>query len=678
MYKLSILIAVYNDEQYLEECMDSLLSSTRQSVMYKAIHNNEVEILITNDHDNKDKEFIDIINKIKNKYTLPEDSIKYYINKENQGLLLNQCDMILKANGEYITFIDPDDHYNDNVYGEVFSVLNYTDINKKPELVICNGVTYCIGSGKNVLIYSDKFINKTQFNKNSQIISEHPVIWNRFISTNILKESVQDILSTKIPCYNFVIGNDTLLNHTVASKISSIENVYILSKVVLVEHLKSKEYNAAMLVNDNKCFERSIDNICSLIKITNVLYHKNKLTDFFYKNLIGNILWNLYFITIFTKNNIEVVNIFQKHKISEIIKFSPILFSICIAFYNQSKYVKTCIDSIINQELNYNFIQLVIVNDCSTDNTDEEINKYINEHKDLNIKYIKHKENMGVFEARRTCTNNADGEYTIFVDGDDEFVKNAFANWVKTFFINNIDYDLYLQGRYTSYRYPTTNAFKRYNDRYAWYHKITKYNGRYFKPSQHYENFLNDINTNKFLWILVCFCTGYPIRTSILKSIYSRVPNIIPHFNRHEDSSLMCLIIENAKSINICIDEHFDFYNYFDPFNNFNSLGSDARYNIVYKFNGFHLKTQRLISCLENALQAYELVCKYSSNLNTKRRYKKLFFNLVFNYTKVGIRKTINKQELRVFLKTIIGICAKCETIYNELITIIKQNKLYE
>ena len=644
MYKLSILIAVYNDEQYLEECMDSLLSSTRQSVMYNAIHNNEVEILITNDHDNKDKEFIDIINKIKNKYTLPEDSIKYYINKENQGLLLNQCDMILKANGEYITFIDPDDHYNDNVYGEVFSVLNYTDINKKPELVICNAerndFPYIIPCSK---------ITQTQ-------ISKYFVLWTNFYLSSILKGTIKNLFGLGFDLHDFAISNDVLINYLFYSRINFDLKYKIinLTDINLVTHIKPHAYiSRCYFIQNFYYLEQAIKTLITLHQISHLAISKHMLTEHLYKCLCFNLKLHMYIVLLNASINTEKENINDLLMRIKTINFNPIIFSICVTFYNQSKYVKSCIDSIINQNLNFDVIQLVIVNDCSTDNTDEEINKYINEHKDLNIKYIKHEHNMGVFEARRTCINNADGEYTIFVDGDDEFVENEFGNWIHEIFIEKygFEFDLIFNCRYYDFRNVINENEKM---------KVIDENKKLQLQKYDYEFiYLNDRPANFDYFIkktfydnksatvpLIVGICGNIIKTELFKSCMAKLSKAQINYNLSEDFVANLIMLDRKPSILRSVYKNVSFYKYYDVGGvNKNSLSGKF---IQYGKQGLDVKY--ILPCFENFSKGYELIKTHVTNKLISTLFENLVLEAFLDIFKSY--KSVSVDQKRVFIKS--------------------------
>jgi glycosyltransferase involved in cell wall biosynthesis len=97
--------------------------------------------------------------------------------------------------------------------------------------------------------------------------------------------------------------------------------------------------------------------------------------------------------------------------------------SIIVPVYNVSKYLRKCLDSVINQTLKN--IEIIVVNDCSPDPLDDEICKeYVK--KDKRIKYIKHKENLGLGGARNTGIKNATAKYIGSVDSDDWVEKDMY------------------------------------------------------------------------------------------------------------------------------------------------------------------------------------------------------------------------------------------------------------
>lgn len=107
--------------------------------------------------------------------------------------------------------------------------------------------------------------------------------------------------------------------------------------------------------------------------------------------------------------------------------------SVIVPVYNVGEYLEKCLTSLVNQTLNE--IEIIIINDGSTDNSQEIINKFKSKYKNIN-NYIQ--ENKGQAAARNYGLECSTGEFITFVDGDDyieldmleklynEIVKNKY------------------------------------------------------------------------------------------------------------------------------------------------------------------------------------------------------------------------------------------------------------
>lgn len=90
------------------------------------------------------------------------------------------------------------------------------------------------------------------------------------------------------------------------------------------------------------------------------------------------------------------------------------LISIVVPVYKVEKYIKECLDSIINQT--YTKIEVILVDDGSPDESGKICDEYA--HKDVRIKVI-HKKNGGLSDARNYGIDIAQGKYITFIDSDD-------------------------------------------------------------------------------------------------------------------------------------------------------------------------------------------------------------------------------------------------------------------
>lgn len=96
--------------------------------------------------------------------------------------------------------------------------------------------------------------------------------------------------------------------------------------------------------------------------------------------------------------------------------------SIIIPAYNEGKTIHLILDKVRDTKLlNDISKEVIIVNDCSTDHTEEAIDKYMTENKHFNIQYLKHEVNKGKGAALHTGIKKATGEYLIIQDADLEY-----------------------------------------------------------------------------------------------------------------------------------------------------------------------------------------------------------------------------------------------------------------
>jgi glycosyltransferase involved in cell wall biosynthesis len=96
--------------------------------------------------------------------------------------------------------------------------------------------------------------------------------------------------------------------------------------------------------------------------------------------------------------------------------------SIVVPAYNEGKTIQITLDRLLDvQLLNGIGKEIILVNDCSTDNTEAVLLQYIEGHPDSDIHYAKHPVNMGKGAAIRTGIAKASGEYVIIQDADLEY-----------------------------------------------------------------------------------------------------------------------------------------------------------------------------------------------------------------------------------------------------------------
>ena len=189
--------------------------------------------------------------------------------------------------------------------------------------------------------------------------------------------------------------------------------------------------------------------------------------------------------------------------------------SLIIPVYNVSKYILSCLDSVRDNLIDKQKIEIVIVNDGSTDNSLElitgylETNHFTRQH-GYNIEVI-NQQNQGVSIARNVAISKAKGRYLAFLDSDDLFLNNHFFSDILAI-INEYQPDIIQfsalrvdDAKNTSHflKILPYNGFHQLNDEIwqylcnqsAWFPwlrviKSSLFNGIEFPPNKNYEDAL--------------------------------------------------------------------------------------------------------------------------------------------------------------------------------------------
>ena len=110
------------------------------------------------------------------------------------------------------------------------------------------------------------------------------------------------------------------------------------------------------------------------------------------------------------------------------------LISVIVPIYNVEKFIKKCLDSIVNQT--YKNLEIILVDDGSPDSCGKICDEYA--QKDNRIKVI-HKENGGLVSARNAGLEIATGDYISFIDPDDWIEKEMYEEMIKIAIEKNVD-----------------------------------------------------------------------------------------------------------------------------------------------------------------------------------------------------------------------------------------------
>lgn len=101
--------------------------------------------------------------------------------------------------------------------------------------------------------------------------------------------------------------------------------------------------------------------------------------------------------------------------------------SVIVSVYNTEKYIEKCLDSLLNQT--YSNIEIVVINDCSTDGSLKILKKYAKKYD--NIILIENKENKGLSYSRNVGLEKATGKYIGYIDSDDYVDSTYYEQMMK-------------------------------------------------------------------------------------------------------------------------------------------------------------------------------------------------------------------------------------------------------
>ena len=109
--------------------------------------------------------------------------------------------------------------------------------------------------------------------------------------------------------------------------------------------------------------------------------------------------------------------------------------SVIIPVYNVENYLRQCLDSVVNQT--FKDLEIIIINDCSPDNSKSIIEEYIN--KDSRIKFIDNPQNYGYAKSVNSGIKAASGEYISIIESDDYIELNMYEDLLNLIEKNNCD-----------------------------------------------------------------------------------------------------------------------------------------------------------------------------------------------------------------------------------------------
>ena len=125
--------------------------------------------------------------------------------------------------------------------------------------------------------------------------------------------------------------------------------------------------------------------------------------------------------------------------------------SVIIPVFNGEKYLRQCLDSIVNQSIGIDNIEVIIINDNSSDNSLSIINEYASKYG--TFKVISNENNLGAGQSRNIAINEASSDYLTFIDCDDFISLNAYEDCLLKIKENDADLVVFNWETYTGSDY---------------------------------------------------------------------------------------------------------------------------------------------------------------------------------------------------------------------------------
>lgn len=200
------------------------------------------------------------------------------------------------------------------------------------------------------------------------------------------------------------------------------------------------------------------------------------------------------------------------------------LVSVIMPSYNTAKYIAESIESIMNQT--YPYWELIIVDDCSTDDTDSVVAEYLS---DTRIRYLKNEKNSGAAISRNYALREAKGKWIAFLDSDDVWLPEKLETQIAFMQENDYkftctDYRIRLNGTWLPYIYTSPKVITRrklFN--YCYFSTITVIYDREFVGLVQIENLRK--NNDYAMWFEVT-----------KKTPCYRFPKCLSYYYKHDDS----------------------------------------------------------------------------------------------------------------------------------------------
>ena len=347
--------------------------------------------------------------------------------------------------------------------------------------------------------------------------------------------------------------------------------------------------------------------------------------------------------------------------------------SIIICCYNKDKTLQRTIDSLLDQTI-FKELELIFVNDCSTDNTNKILNSLIEQHNENNnIKVINLDSNKGIFIARKIGIQNAIAEYIGFCDADDYVDKGYYEELYNSLFdkltnehniVNNSDIDII-----------QTSSVKFFDE-----NNNIKINSDKFNGSN--KEGICDLSNHEIL-LDILFNWGTIWNRLYKRNIISEVLKIQDErINYMEDNIITTVSLLHSHKYKAVETKNYYYYNIDNSvyhLTNKNNEEIDEGINKMFNIIDQYIRNNNLLE-FENIINRYEYYYLLGRNiafLNDIRQTEYFIMNkdklMVENITKETLSSFKTKEEQDYFinfntnLKKIVNLISILKQLYQKI-----------
>ncbi len=421
MYKVSVVVPVYNKEDYVGECLESILSQTL----------GDIEVLCINDGST------DGSLSVLNKFSETHRNV-VVIDQPNRGVGASRNTGIDRASGVFIAFMDPDDLYPDKkVLEDLYTAAESSGLpivggsfsSFRPdgaEVSVFRGdnsgytfsqdgpvdyADYQFDYGFQRFIYSRDFIIEHGLRFPNYIRFQDPPFFTAALSAAGRFYALSRVTYRYRESYKEVGWN-------VSSKCDMLRG--LRDNLALSARLNLRELHSLTYRRLSSDFRAKI-----------ILSGNNRFTA----GIVLSVIDECYLALMPEMPTASLDAISEKLKSQASIPEHEPVISVVVPVYNVENYLRECLDSLVNQKGLDDF-EVIMVDDGATDSSGNICEEYADA--DPRFRTI-HKTNGGLSSARNAGADYARGKYIYFLDSDDYLRDDALLRMVEEIGGNNLD-----------------------------------------------------------------------------------------------------------------------------------------------------------------------------------------------------------------------------------------------